>query len=104
MGTIKNIKWMPLLMSLTILVIAGFQVYWITKTYEREERTLDMRTNVLFRETIRTVQAAKLKLDRLNADSGNNGRIFAEGELNGRPVVRRTLPKEKMISMMDVIM
>lgn len=51
-------------MALTILAIAAFQYYWLQKAYEREARTLEMRTNFLFRETVRTMQAFKLKLDR----------------------------------------
>lgn len=98
----KNKRWLPALMVLTILAIAGFQVYWINKSYEREERTLEMRTNVLFRETIRGLQATKLKLDRLGADSGN-AKIFLSRELDGKPRMRH-LQKDKMISMMDVVL
>lgn len=103
MRTMKNIKWMPLLMALTILAIAGFQVYWINKTYEREERTLDMRTNMQFRETIRGLQTAKLKLDKLSSDSGGGAQFVIQRELSGRHN-GKLLPKEKMVSMMDVIM
>ena len=99
----KNIKWMPSLMAITILVIAGFQVYWLNKAYEREERTLDMRTNMLFRETIRGIQASKLKLDSLANDSASNARIFIEQERGKRPRIK-VLPREKMIGMVDVLM
>lgn len=94
---------MPLLMALTIIAIAGFQVYWINKTYEREERTLEMRTNMLFRETMRTIQTAKLKLDKLSHDSTAPAQVFIERELGKKPNIR-LLPREKMVSMMDVIM
>lgn len=104
----KNIKWMPLLMVITILAITGFQVYWLSKAYEREERTLEMRTNFLFREAVRGVQASKLKLDSLQGDSAANTRMFIRRELNshhghkgGRLSV---LPREKMIGMVDVLM
>ena len=60
---------MPVLMALTILGIAGFQFYWLQKAFEREERTLDMRSNMGFRESIFQLQASKLKLDKINADS-----------------------------------
>ena len=104
----KNIKWMPLLMLVTILAIAGFQVYWLSKAYDREERTLEMRTNFLFRETVRTIQASKLKLDSLQGDSAGNARMFIRRELNpphghGRTKIH-VLPREKMIGMMDVLM
>lgn len=89
-------------MALTILVIGGFQVYWINKSYEREERTLEMRTNMMFRETLRNVQTAKLKLDKLATDSTGNTKILIQRELTGKPI--RVAANEKMVSMMDVIM
>ncbi len=92
-------------MGITILAIVGFQIYWINKSYEREERTLDIRTNTLFRETIRTLQTAKLKLDKLSLVPDSSGRpnVVIHRELSGRPRTR-LLPNEKMASMMDVIM
>ena len=104
----KHIKLVPVLMVITILAIAGFQIYWISKSYDREERTLEMRTNMLFRETMRSLQTAKLKLDTLGTvgDSVNGFRekkVIVQRELGQRPNLR-TLPREKMISMMDVIM
>lgn len=95
---------MPLLMILTVVAIAGFQVYWISKTYEREERTLEMRTNMLFRETMRGLQTAKLKLERLpvSTDSSNT-RILVTRELPGRKA-EASLPREKMIGLMDVVL
>ena len=104
----KHIKLVPVLMVITILAILGFQVYWISKSYEREERTLEMRTNMLFRETIRSIQTAKLKLDTLNLapDSVGNFRekkVVIQQELGQKPRITM-LPREKMVSMMDVIM
>ncbi|SFF02519.1 two-component system, OmpR family, phosphate regulon sensor histidine kinase PhoR [Chitinophaga sp. CF118] len=51
------------LITLTILVITAFQVYWLRKNYREEEKLFATRTNVLFRETIFRLQAAKLKMD-----------------------------------------
>jgi two-component system phosphate regulon sensor histidine kinase PhoR len=88
-------------MALTILIIVGFQVYWLKKSYEREERTLDMRTNMMFRETIRTLQASKLKLDGVNIDSIGGTKAFMRSK---QPRERRGGPNHKMISMIDVLM
>lgn len=94
-------------MVVTILAITGFQVYWLSKAYEREERTLDLRTNMLFRETVRSVQASKLKLDSFSNDSNASSRMIIRTEL-GRHGYNRdrltVLPREKMIGMMDVLM
>lgn len=51
------------LIILTILVITAFQAYWLRKNYREEKRLFRARTNILFRETIFRLQAAKLKLD-----------------------------------------
>ncbi|WP_298739845.1 HAMP domain-containing sensor histidine kinase [uncultured Chitinophaga sp.] len=51
------------LIILTILVITAFQAYWLRKNYREERRLFTARTNILFRETIFRLQAAKLKLD-----------------------------------------
>src|SRR5947209_15924833 len=103
MYRIKNIKWLPVLMALTILIIAGFQVYWLQNTYEREQRTLEMRTNILFRETIRTLQASKLKLERFNNDSTLPQRIFMHKEFPGRRFHFNRIPGQKMAGIVDAL-
>src|SRR6478672_9467554 len=65
----RQIKWLPLLMAVTIIGIAAFQVYWLQKTYEREQHTLEKSSNITFRETVHRLQAAKLKLDGMRPDS-----------------------------------
>ena len=52
----------PILMFITILVVTGFQVYWLKNNYDREKRSLQIKTNVKFQETVRHLQALKLKL------------------------------------------
>ncbi len=99
---------MPLLMVVTIIAITGFQVYWINKSFEREERTLEMRTNMMFRETMRNLQAAKLKLDKLTANQDSlfgtaNTKVLIQRELKGKSHLQ-ILPREKMASMVDIIM
>ena len=81
---------MPLLMIGTILGIAGFQVYWLKKAYEREERTLDIRTNMAFRETIYSLQATKLKMDRMFGDS-----IISIDRSTGKTIGVRMRPTKK---------
>lgn len=51
------------LIALTILFITAFQAYWLTKNYREEDKLFISRTNILFRETVFRLQAAKLKLD-----------------------------------------
>lgn len=98
----KKKRWMPVLMIATVVAIAGFQTYWISKTYEREKFALERNTNMLFRETIRGLQTAKLKLERLSAPDSNT-RIFLSREL--RTTTKGTrIPRDKMASLIDVVL
>ena len=94
----NQIKWMPVLMTLTILAIAAFQVYWLKKAYDRENRTLEIRTNVAFRETVHGLQAAKLKLDRTAGDS-----VFRFENKRAGQIRVRMSPDQKAINMINVI-
>ena len=105
MQKLKNKKWLPVLMALTILAIAAFQYYWLSKAYDREKKTLEMRTNILFRETVRSLQASKLKLDKVG-DSIGHTNIVIHNEFAGSrlPEHRHVLHRQKMEGMMDILM
>lgn len=51
------------MMSIAILAVAFFQAYWLLNTYHDEEETLNIRTNILFREAIFESQASRFTLD-----------------------------------------
>ena len=89
-------------MALTILGIAGFQFYWLQKAYEREKRNLEMRTGYLFRESVFSLQGAKLKIDRMMADSSGTTKLVVERPM-GREFRVRPAPDQKMINMVDVL-
>jgi len=80
MQRLKSKKWLPVLMAVTILGITAFQIYWLKKTYQREERTLEIRSNVSFRETIFSLQVSKLKLDKLQLDSNKIKQVNLEAD------------------------
>lgn len=92
----------PLLMLVSILGIAAFQVYWLKQNYEREEKTLAIKTEMLFRETVMKLQVSKLKLDGVLIDSTGKGetKIFI-GDDNKRAV--RFRPREEVVSTINVI-
>jgi two-component system phosphate regulon sensor histidine kinase PhoR len=54
-----------ILMSIAILGITGFQLYWLKNNYDREKQTLEIKTSVAFRETVEEAQGSKLKLERV---------------------------------------
>src|SRR5215211_6913899 len=100
MRNLKTIKLLPVLMLLSILAIAAFQYYWLQKAYEREERTLDMRTNFMFRETVRAMQTSKLKLDRF-VDTSRSQQVIVRHDRNKVKVIT---PEQKIEGMLDVVM
>ena len=53
-------EWQLLLMAIPILIIAGFQVFWLHENYIKEKKNLEFRSNVVFKETVRKLQAKKL--------------------------------------------
>ena len=93
---------LAVLMAVTILGITGFQLYWLRQNYEREKKTLAIKAEVTFRETIFHLQASKLKLDGLISDSSDKGRVkfFME---DGENVKVRFAPKEEIVSTINVI-
>jgi len=50
-------------MIATIILIAGFQGYWITRLYKDEKQGLKKEADVLFRESVYKLQMHKLKVD-----------------------------------------
>lgn len=52
---------MSILMGLVILVITGFQGYWLKDNYNREKKAIEVRTDALFYETVRQVQDSLLQ-------------------------------------------
>src|SRR5436853_7003039 len=51
------------LMLISILLIVAFQFWWLRKTYREEAQTLNLRTGILFRETVQRLQVSKIKID-----------------------------------------
>jgi two-component system, OmpR family, phosphate regulon sensor histidine kinase PhoR len=97
---LRNMKILPALMVLTIMAIAAFQTYWLMKAYERESRTLEMRTNFLFRETVFQLQGAKLKLDKMANDTANKMVVVSGTEKK----LRRGTPTDpKVVNMLNVL-
>jgi two-component system, OmpR family, phosphate regulon sensor histidine kinase PhoR len=100
MHKLRNIKSLPVLMVLTIAAIAAFQYYWLQKAYEREERSLERQTNMYFAETVYSLQATKLKLDRI-VDSSKTTTVFLDKA--GKPVRVVRPVNQKLVSMMNVV-
>ncbi len=93
-----------MVMLITIIGITVFQAYWLQNTYEREKRTLEIRSNMNFRETVYKLQASKLNIDSLIVESMDSNRKeirILPGETKTKKF--RPLPRQKMISLMTVL-
>lgn len=96
----NKLRWLVILMGVVILVITGFQVYWLKDNYNREKKAVEIRAQSLFRETVRNFQDSilQLKLQLVFKDSstlaGTKRRMF-EGsyrrQMPGTPRVARVI-------------
>lgn len=72
-----------LMMLLTILGVVGFQAFWLKQTYEQEKKSLALKTDFAFRETIRTLQASKLDSAKGLPGEGRKGKKIIVSSLPG---------------------
>ncbi len=99
----------PVLMLLSILLVVGFQVYWLKNNYDREKRSLQIKTNIDFQETVRHLQAVKLKIDDLSdIDSTHKTRmrIMVDHDVTTSEDMKISsgdIPPEEIITMVNAI-
>jgi two-component system phosphate regulon sensor histidine kinase PhoR len=118
-----NQKGLAVLMILAILAITGFQVFWLWQQFSREQKLLDTKSDILFRESVFSLQAEKLKLESPHQKDSSRPQIqitlksnHAEGEffdtasnknvINYVNIIREKVtdsnwPKKSMIISMD---
>jgi two-component system phosphate regulon sensor histidine kinase PhoR len=99
----QKFRWLPILMVITILGITGFQGYWLKNNYDREERTMQIKANVAFQETVRQLQTAKLKLKDPFFDSTHTGktRIFINEDFPHQRMKTKVLPRQEIVTMVN---
>ena len=95
----------PVLMVISIVFLTAFQVYWLKQNYEREKKSLGIKTEVAFRETVMQLQVSKLKLDGAFKDT-SNGKvkiIVKNDDDRGQQINVRFTPKRELISTVNVL-
>lgn len=91
------------MMLVTILAITGFQAYWLKDSYAREKRSMQIKANVAFQETVRHLQALKLKLNDVFPDSSRKmTRVFID-EDHKKGVKTKLLPRRQIITLMNAV-
>lgn len=91
-------------MGLAILGVTGFQVYWLKQNYTREKKSLEIKTDLAFRETILQLQASKLDLETVywNEKSGKPAVKLIVGD-GDKKINGRVSPKREIISTVNII-
>jgi two-component system phosphate regulon sensor histidine kinase PhoR len=95
----------PILIVLAIVCITAFQLYWLVQNYGREKRSMVIKSEAAFRESVMKLQVFKLKLDGFNGnvkDSGNTNIKIVMNTGDGIPD-EGYLPKAEMITSVNVI-
>ena len=103
----RRLPGLSILMILTILGITAFQLYWLRETYEREEKTLAIKTDVTFREVVRKLQAKKLNIESIEAhmrglNPGSAGGVFITNKKNDSFNIR-VRGKEEIVSTLNIV-
>jgi two-component system, OmpR family, phosphate regulon sensor histidine kinase PhoR len=101
----KKLRGLSVLMVITLLVITGFQLYWLNNNYGRENRSLEIKTNIAFQDAVRNLQVSKLKLQEpfITDDSTHKTkmRIFVDDEGPQPGMKVTTGPGEEMITLVN---
>jgi len=71
----KKLHLQVLLMIIAIAGITGFQLFWLKQTYEQEKRSLEIKTDLAFRDAIQQLQVVKLKLDSVPGDTAKIAKL-----------------------------
>ncbi len=101
----NRLRWLAILMIVAIIGITGFQLYWLRQNYDREKKSLGIKTEMAFRETVLQLQVAKLKLDGVNWE-GKSGkpsvRVFMASDDEEHLKVK-VAPRQEIVSTINVI-
>jgi two-component system, OmpR family, phosphate regulon sensor histidine kinase PhoR len=86
-----RLRLLQILMTVTILGIIAFQVYWLKQAYDREEKTLALKTSFAFRETVMKLQEKNLRLGKSlsffnDSVPGKAMRVFVNNEHPGKEI------------------
>lgn len=101
----NRLRWLAILMIVAIIGITGFQLYWLRQNYDREKKSMTIKTEMAFRETVLQLQVARLKLDGVNWE-GKSGkpsvRVFMANDGEEHLKVR-VAPRQEIVSTINVI-
>jgi two-component system phosphate regulon sensor histidine kinase PhoR len=65
----NNSRFLLVLMTIAILVVTGFQLFWLKKSYDEEKNLMQVKSGLNFRQTIYNLQAQQFRKRFKMADS-----------------------------------
>jgi two-component system phosphate regulon sensor histidine kinase PhoR len=92
----------PLLMIATILIIVGFQVYWLKNNYDREKHLLESKAGIIFRTTVYELQAKKFKLGLPGANTNTDVNVYFKDD-EGKSIYVRKPVREQLVGITNVL-
>ncbi|MBL7730967.1 MAG: HAMP domain-containing histidine kinase [Chitinophagaceae bacterium] len=102
----NKLRWLASLMVVAILGITAFQLYWLRQNYQREKRSLLVKTDISFKESVFRLQAAKLKLSDMEWEQTDSTkgkvRITVKSDSFHQNIIR-TGPRQEIVSTINVI-
>lgn len=98
----SKLRWLSVLMGITILGVAAFQLYWLKENYDREKKSLSIKAGLAFRESVLGLQVKKFKLN-FKGDSSKKGTVKIFFGDDPEKMRMRFLPKEELISSINIV-
>lgn len=91
-------------MTVTILIIVGFQVYWLKNSYDREKRLLEGKAGIVFRTTVFEMQAKKFNLGSAKWNNKSNPGInVVLKDDEGKTVYTNKPVNEQVVGISNVV-
>ncbi|MGB4773484.1 MAG: HAMP domain-containing sensor histidine kinase [Chitinophagaceae bacterium] len=93
--------YLPLLMGITLLVVTGFQLFWLSQIFRREKETLDTRTGIEFRDAMLKLQAKELR-SKLEAQKGKDSTFtyIVKNDKDSNDLIDKT---DALVGMVDLM-
>src|SRR5688572_17423730 len=101
----KRTRWLTVLMIITLVIITGFQVYWLAFTYQREKSTLKVKANSIFENTVGDLQVSKLNFTTTMSDTTQKGvrRIIVKGRTGKMKLKNTKQPGKEIVTLVNAI-
>ncbi len=94
----------PILMALTIVIVTGFQVYWLKDSYDREKKSLQIKTNVAFQAAVHDLQTVHLKIRYPFPDSPlRKFKVMVQNGTEDSAAKRRFRPEQDLVTIVNAM-